>query len=336
MIEQLNGSFTIFPIIIAIYYAGEVVWRDRDRRFHEIVDSTSLPNWAYLVPKVLAVAGVLFTSLIVSVLAAMLVQLWRGVTALEPLQYLAWYVLPSGIFVVQLAVLSVFVQALSPNKYVGWAVMVVYLVASITLGNIGFEHPLYNYGGTPPSRFSDLNGNQIGALGGLWLQIYWSFVALLLAVLAHLLWRRGTDVSLWPRLRALPRRLAGVPLVLILISLAGSAASGAFIWHNTNVLNDYRTRDDNEARQADYEKRYARYFGLKQPSTTDVKLRRSVAGTAADAGARDNEPRERHRRAAVGTACATGIGQERNRAHQTAGRPPGHGRCREQISHLPL
>ena len=251
LIEQLAGSFTIFPIIIAIYYAGEVVWRDRDRRFHEIVDSTSLPNWAYLVPKVLAVAGVLFTSLIVSVLAAMPVQMWRGVTALEPLQYLVWYVLPSGIFVVQLAVLSVFVQALSPNKYVGWAVMVVYLVASITLGNIGFEHPLYNYGGTPPSRFSDLNGNQIGALGGLWLQIYWSFVALLLAVLAHLLWRRGTDVSLWPRLRALPRRLAGVPLVLILISLAGSAASGAFIWHNTNVLNDYRTRDDNEARQAD-------------------------------------------------------------------------------------
>ena len=273
LIEQLNGSFTIFPIIIAIYYAGEVVWRDRDRRFHEIVDSTSLPNWAYLVPKVLAVAGVLFTSLIVSVLAAMLVQLWRGVTALEPLQYLAWYVLPSGIFMVQLAVLSVFVQALSPNKYVGWAVMVVYLVASITLGNIGFEHPLYNYGAVTPARFSDLNGNQIGALGGLWLQIYWSFVALLLAVLAHLLWRRGTDVSLWPRLRALPRRLAGVPLALILISLAGSAASGGFIWHNTNVLNDYRTRDDNEARQAEYEKRYARYLGLKQPSTTDVKLR---------------------------------------------------------------
>ena len=272
LIEQLAGSFTIFPIIIAIYYAGEVVWRDRDRRFHEIVDSTSLPNWAYLVPKVLAVAGVLFTSLVVSVLAAMLVQLARGVTALEPMQYLVWYILPTGVFMVQLAVLSVFAQALSPNKYVGWAVMVVYLVASITLGNIGFEHPLYTYGAVPPSRFSDLNGNQIGALGGLWMQIYWSFVALFLAVLAHLLWRRGTDVSLLPRLKALPRRLAGMPLVLIIVSLAGAGASGAWIWQNTNVLNDYRTRDDNEAQQAAYEKRYIQYVGLKQPSATDVKL----------------------------------------------------------------
>lgn len=159
LIERLAGSFTIIPIIIAIFYAGEVVWRDRDRRFHKIVDSTSLPNWAYLVPKVLAVAGVLVTSLAVSVLAAMLVQLWRGVTALEPLQYLFWYILPTGIFMVQLAILSVFVQALSPNKYVGWAVMTVYLVASITLASLGFDHPIYNYGATPPQRFSDLNGN---------------------------------------------------------------------------------------------------------------------------------------------------------------------------------
>ncbi|MBU6165041.1 MAG: aminopeptidase [Alphaproteobacteria bacterium] len=273
LIEVLAGSFTIFPIIIAIYYAGEVVWRDRDRRFHEIVDSTSLPNWAYLVPKVLAVAGVLFTSLVVSVVAAMLVQLWRGVDALEPLNYLAWYILPSGISMVQLAALAVFVQALCPNKYVGWAVMLVYLVASITLATIGFEHPLYNFGATPPARFSDLNGNQIGALGGFWLNLYWSLVALVLAVLAHLLWRRGTDAALWPRLRALPRRLRGTPLLLLLAALGGAGASGAWIWHNTNVLNDYRTSDDNEARQAAYEKKYARYIPLKQPSTTDVQVR---------------------------------------------------------------
>ena len=75
------------------------------------------------------------------------------------------------------------------------------------------------------------------------------------------------------QLRALPRRLAGLPLVLIIISLAGAGASGAWIWHNTNQLNDYRTRDDVEAQQADYEKRYIRYEKLKQPSTTDVTLR---------------------------------------------------------------
>lgn len=86
----------------------------------------------------------------------------------------------------------------------------------------------------------------------MWLGIYWSFVALLLAVLAHLLWHRGTDAALWPRLKALPRRLRGVPLALIIASLAGAGASGAYVWHNINVLNAYRTRDDIEAQQAAY------------------------------------------------------------------------------------
>ena len=40
MIEALLGSFVIIPLIIAIYYAGELVWRDRERRMHEIIDAT--------------------------------------------------------------------------------------------------------------------------------------------------------------------------------------------------------------------------------------------------------------------------------------------------------
>ena len=40
MVQALGGAFAIMPIFIAIYYAGELVWRDRDRRMHEIVDAT--------------------------------------------------------------------------------------------------------------------------------------------------------------------------------------------------------------------------------------------------------------------------------------------------------
>ena len=50
------GSFTFIPLIIAIYYAGELVWRERDRKMHEIIDATPLPDWAFVVPKTLAVA----------------------------------------------------------------------------------------------------------------------------------------------------------------------------------------------------------------------------------------------------------------------------------------
>ena len=276
LIEQLQGGFGIIPIIMAIFYAGELVWRDRERKFHEIIDATALPNWAYLVPKVLGVAAVLTTTMVASVLAAIGVQLFRGLTDIEIGQYLAWYVLPNSVDVLLLAVLAVFVQGISPNKYVGWAVMVIYLVATITFVNLGFEHPLYNYGATPPARFSDVNGAQIGWVGGWWLRLYWGCIALVLAVLAHVLWRRGADVALRPRLKALPRRMAGMPAVLAGLGVAGAAASGAFIFYNTNVLNEYRTADERDDRLAAYEKKYLKYEKIAQPSTTDVVLRVAV------------------------------------------------------------
>jgi ABC-type transport system involved in multi-copper enzyme maturation permease subunit len=272
LIGPLQGSFGIIPIIIAIYYAGELVWRDRDRKMHEIIDATPLPNWAYLVPKTIAVAGVLFATLLISMVAAILIQLSRGQFDISLGEYLRWYLLPGTIDMVILAVLAVFVQALSPNKYVGWGVMVVYLVATITLSSIGFEHPLYTYGETGRVLLSDMNGNNVG--GGLswWLRLYWAAIALILGVFAHLLWRRGTQSDLMPRLRRLPARLAGLPGILVGVGVVIAAMTGGFVFYNTNILNEYRTRDDVEALRADYEKTYLAFEKLPQPSVNDIRM----------------------------------------------------------------
>ena len=272
LIGLLLGTFGLIPIIIAIYYAGELVWRDRQVKFHEIIDATPLPGWAYLVPKVLALSTVLLAVMLVSVLAAVLLQLGRGFADVQPGQYLMWYALPITVDMILLAVLAVFVQALSPNKYVGWAVMTIYMVGTIVLIQMGFEHPLYLYGQTPNVRFSDMNGDNLGGAGAWWLRAYWSGWALLLAVLAHLLWRRGNDVALAPRLRRLPSRLRGVPLALIGGGVVASAATGAFVYQNTNVLNTYRNLDAREIWQADLERAYLRYERLPQPRITDIVM----------------------------------------------------------------
>ncbi|GGI67364.1 hypothetical protein GCM10007973_00670 [Polymorphobacter multimanifer] len=272
LVETLFGSFGIIPIIIAIYYSGELVWRDRERKFHEIIDSTPLPGWAYLVPKVIAVAGVLMATLAAGMVAAIIIQLIRGSAAIDFGQWLLWYLLPGTVDMLLLAVLAVFVQALSPNKYVGWALMVLYVVATITLANLGFEHPLYLYGETGRVRFSDMNGDQLGGPAAWWLRLYWGAVALLLAVAAHLLWRRGTEVRLAPRLRRLPSGLMGTPGLIAGAGLLVAIASGSFIYWNTNILNTYRTEDDFELLQADLEKSYLKYENLAQPVTTNIKL----------------------------------------------------------------
>ena len=272
LLMPLFGSFGIIPIIIAIYFAGELVWRDRDRGMHEIIDATSLPNWAYFVPKVLAVAAVLIATLCIAALAAILVQLFRGYTAIELDKYVAWFILPYSVDMLMTAILAVFFQALSTSKYMGWGLMVVYLVASITLVSLGFEHPLYNFGDVGFVMVSDLNGADVGGEKSWWLRLYWGGICAILSVIAYLLWRRGVAVSLRAQLARVPARLVGAPALIALIGLGVSTTTGGWMFYQMNVVNEYVISDEQEEQLADYEKQFLQYENVKQPSTTHVRL----------------------------------------------------------------
>ena len=158
MVQALQNGYSLLPIILAIFYAGELVWRDRDRRMHEIIDATAAPDWTHLVPKIVAIVAVLVSSALVAVLAAVVFQALHGFFRFEIGAYLAWFVWPVAAVAVMLAVLAVFIQVLVPHKYIGWAVMLVYIVLTGVLNTLGFEHNLYNYASVPPVPLSDLNG----------------------------------------------------------------------------------------------------------------------------------------------------------------------------------
>ena len=278
MVEALQGAFTFIPLIIAIYYSGELVWRDRERRIHEIVDACPAPNWTMLVPKVLAVGLVLFSTLTVGMLAAMVFQLLMGYSKLEFLHYVTWFLIPETVTAWLLAVLAVFVQALVPHKAVGWAVMLVYLVISVTLGNLGYEHGLYRYAHTIRVPISDMNGMGRFWIGQLWFAVYWAAGAMILMVIAHLLWRRGAETRLRPRFARMRANLTGGPLVILVASVLVMWGSGIYIFDNTNVLNDYHgeTKVAKERFSADYEKALWQYHEVKQPKIVGVTLKTAL------------------------------------------------------------
>ncbi|RZJ35015.1 MAG: aminopeptidase, partial [Brevundimonas sp.] len=96
--------------------------------------------------------------------------------------------------------------------------------------------------------------------------------AVMLAVIAYGLWRRGTETRLWPRLKRFPRRLFGPAGVIGGVALAAFIGLGVFIYINTNVWNEYRTQKQIERLQADAEKTLLRYEEVPQPTVTDVRL----------------------------------------------------------------
>ena len=272
MAQALTGSFTLFPIIIATYYAGELVWRDREKRMHEIIDSTPAPDWTFVAPKVLALFAVLASCIAISVAAGVLVQVMKGFSAINIGQYLIWYALPALYACFTFAALAVFAQVITPHKFIGWGIMLVYLIGSITLSQLGFDHNLYLYGGAPNAPLSEMNQNSHYWIGAAWFQLYWSIFALLLIVLTYSLWRRGGDTRLFPQLARLPRRLAGPAGMMAAALLVSFAGVGGWIYYNTNVLNDYRSNLGEEARLAEMERALLRYENAPQPKVTDVVL----------------------------------------------------------------
>ncbi|HUP88406.1 MAG TPA: ABC transporter permease, partial [Longimicrobiales bacterium] len=270
MIPEIQDTFTTILLIVAIFYAGEVVWRERDRKFHEIIDSTPLPNWAYVVPKTIALLLVLIAMVWVNVLASVGIQLSLGYTHLELSKYLLWYVLPTSYDMLLLAALAIFVQSLSPHKVVGWGIMVLFLAWQEF--NRWIKHDLLNYGATPEMPLSDLNGAGSFWKGAWTLRMYWGAVAVILLLVAHLLWRRGTNIRLKPRMRFARARLTGGAGLVGAVALVMLIATGGFAYYNINVLNEYKTDSEVEAMMVDFEKRYAKYLDVKQPSMTDLKL----------------------------------------------------------------
>jgi ABC-2 type transport system permease protein len=272
IIETTRQSFSLFLLIVAVFYGGELVWRERDRKLNEIIDSTPVPSWVMVVPKITAIFVVLMLMNLAGMFTGLAFQLIKGSATLGIIQYLGWFVLPSTVDMALIATLAVFAQVVSPNKYVGWGIMMVWFIGGIFLRNLGYENLLYTFASGPGEPLSDMNGAGGFWVGAAWARLYWICFAALLLVGAHVLWPRGTDIALKPRLGRVRQNLSGGPLVLGVVAIAGMVGTGLFINDNIKRLNEYRTSDEIEKWTADYQKRYLKYEKLPRPVITFARF----------------------------------------------------------------
>lgn len=273
MIQLLNDNFKLIPLIIAIYYSSELVWRERDRNVHEIIGATAIPDWAYVVPKVLALALVLISTLLVSMIGVVAVQLFHGYTQLELGHYLLWYLLPNAVDYVLIAILAVFVQAISPHKFVGWGIMLLFVVSRSALPMLGLEDHLYSYAQGPAVPLSDMNGQGQFWIGAWSFRAYWAAFALLLLVLSHALWRRGAETQLKMRLKHLPHRLNGPAGGIAAVAIVAFVGLGAWCFINTHVWNEYRSSRYNDRYLSELERQLLPYEKTLQPAITMVRVK---------------------------------------------------------------
>ena len=275
MAMLLQGSYSFLLVIVVLFYAGELVFKERQAKMQDVTDAMPVPNWMPMLSKLLALLGVIFLFQAIGMLAGMLVQLAKGHMALEPLTWIKILVAGCVPFVL-MGGLAFAVQVITNNKFAGYGVIILVLIAQAAFGALGFEHNLYNFGSWPNAPWSDMNGFGHFLRGQFAFQGYWLVFMAALLLLAAAFWVRGVDGGWRQRLRVAGERLRGPLGIATVSAFALFAAIGGWLYWNTNVLNDYRSSDDVEDLQARYERDYRKHENLPQPkilsSNVDVDL----------------------------------------------------------------
>jgi len=266
-----HGMWLVVPLLI-VYYAGELVWRERDARLGEIAGAAPVPVWVSFAGKFAGLALMLVAVQAVVMAAAIVVQARMGYYKFEVGLY------ARILFGIRLtdyllfALLAFVVHVVVDQKYVGHLIAVIAYLLVAFGPQLGIEPGLLVYGSDPGWTYSDMRGLEpfIGPL--LLFKFYWAAWALLLAIAAKLLWPRGTERGVGPRLRVAGRRLTRRTVATAVVAVALVMTFGGVIIYNTKVLYARHAAPSGDEWRAEYERRYERYAGVPRPRTTAINL----------------------------------------------------------------
>ncbi|MDQ3310336.1 MAG: ABC transporter permease, partial [Gemmatimonadota bacterium] len=272
VLELLSGTFALFLLIIITFYAGELVWRERELRANQIHDALPIPTWVPFLAKLAALALVVLLVLALLMVCGVITQAAKGYFQFELTQYIKELFGIQFVDYLLLCVLALTVHTLVNHKYMGHLIVVLFFVFTGFMSQFGMEHNLYKYGSDGGVVYSDMNGYGHFLRSWSWWKLYWGAFAVLLAVATNLFWVRGQETGVDRRLRLAQARFGRTAQAIAAVAAISFVVLGGWIFYNTTILNEYRTSKQQEAAVAGYEKKYKRYEHAPQPRITAVDL----------------------------------------------------------------
>lgn len=269
----LLSGFNLFFVIIAVLYSGELVWKERAVNLNLIIDTIPMPDFIQLISKFLGLLLVYLVLLLTLIFCGVIIQAAYGYYKFELDVYFSSLYTETLAFLVLYTLLSMFIQVMVNNKFIGFAVAIAFFILVGFFGQMGLEHPLFQFGSGSLGTYSDMNAYGHFVTPFTWLQVYWFAFVIFLFGLAVVFSVRGSEAVLRMRWKSGRLRLSRPLLTVIGGAIIMFVSTGFFIFYNTNVVNDYSSSDDREDRQVDYENTLKKYEFLVQPRITTVNLK---------------------------------------------------------------
>ncbi|RYU90707.1 ABC transporter permease [Mucilaginibacter terrigena] len=270
------GKFWIVIFLLIIFYAGQLIWRERDSGLSELANAAPVPEWILFLSKYLSLCLMLIVWLVFLLIAGVIAQIAIGGTYVGLglyLKVLFGFQLIEGLL---FALFALWIHVIINQKYLGHLVALIAFGCILFAPLLGIEHKLLIFGSSPKWSYTSMGGFGSSVAPWFWFKAYWAAWAVLLAVIASLLWVRSRDESLLRRLKLARRRFTRPTALAALIISGLILATGGHILYNTNILNNYTNEDEVSAGRAAYEHRYGRYAYTPQPHLTKVNLQVAI------------------------------------------------------------
>jgi ABC-2 type transport system permease protein len=271
-LELARGSFALFVLIVSVFFAGELAFKERDSGMADVVDATPVSTFSQFAAKVLALSLVQLSVLVLARVAGAATQLALGYTHLEPLLYLSDLGL-TVLITLPLGALTLALQILLNNKYLAYGAMVAFFLARIARTLLGIEERLLSLSPPPLPTYSDMNGFGEGLLPFLLYATFWLLLAVALSIVSYLFFVRGRETGWRQRRQLAARRFTLLPRAATGVTLVLASGLAGFLYYRSHVANPYVTAKETERRTARFEKTYASWNGKPQPKITAVDVK---------------------------------------------------------------
>ncbi len=263
MLEMLEQPLSDIGMLVAIFYAVELFWTERNVNINGLIDTTPTRNFTFYLAKLTTVLAVAFTLITAAIVVAILFQLSQSYFDIQPSLYLFLYYY-AGMPITMAALLTLFLQRFASTKSLGLLFGFGIFAANIVIKFALFEHPLVSFAYKPQFIFSDMTQSLYHLEALNWYNAYWLSFALVLSVFTVKMWQRGTST--------MSQKFTRGSIIALVLSGSSLAISGGVVFYQTNVAHEFLSKEEQFDRQEQYERDYESFKSLALPTVISIDV----------------------------------------------------------------
>ena len=273
LVHSTGFYFDKILVLVLVWSAADLVWRDRQHRVHEIIDVLPTSDTKRLLAKTIAISGIVLGFWLLSIGINILYQALNGFHHIE----LGLHFIDSFLFkappYLWMSILALVLQVIVRQRFIAIGLFILVYFSSVLLDSLGLYHPIYRFGEMSFFWYSLMDGYGHFWTAHLWLLAYWTLGVAILWILAWASLTRGTNPS--PRGTILRTRLLqGKAKVVAVTLLLSFALLGGAIWYQSTMLSPWPPPDVDRLK-AEMEKAYGEKWRNK-PQPRVVKIRSEI------------------------------------------------------------